>query len=246
MSLVRIPTPRGSIPSFVATPTGSGPWSGVVLVHDGLGMTEDLRSHARWLAAEGFLAAAPDLFHDGGHIRCLVRTMRELARGEERGRSQQALASVRDWLRARPNSTGLVGIMGFCLGGGFALALAPGHGYSASAANYGALTDQGWANLADACPILASYGADDPTLQGEGERLAQRLTQLRIPHDVKTYPGAGHGFMNDHSEDKVSWLFCVLNRLSRTRYDAEATEDARRRISAFFAEHLRRATGSPS
>ena len=62
---------------------------------------------------------------------------------------------------------------------------------------------------------------------------------------MKSYPGVGHGFMNDHSADDVSWLFRVMIRLSNTKYDEPATMDARRRIIAFFDAHLR-AGGPPA
>ena len=238
MTNVDIPIDGGSIPTFVAVPDGSSPRPGVVVVHDALGMTNDLRNQARWLADAGFVAAAPDLFHAGGHLRCLFRTMREMAADRD-GPARHALEGVRDWLRQRDDSNGKVGIVGFCLGGGFALALASGHGFSASAPNYGALTERGWASLEHACPIVASYGADDPTLEGTAERLETTLTRLGVPHDIEAYPGAGHGFMNDHSGDDPNRLFRLLIRLSRTAYHPAATADARRRIVAFFDAHLR-------
>ncbi|MCA9587945.1 MAG: dienelactone hydrolase family protein [Myxococcales bacterium] len=242
MDLIQIPVRGDTIPTFVATPAGSGPWPGVVVVHDALGMTPDLEAQAMWLAEAGFVAAAPDLFHDGGHLRCLFRTMREMTRPDG-GPARRALLGVRDWLLRRADSNGAVGIIGFCLGGGFAFALASGHDFSASAPSYGAMTEQGWASLADACPIVASYGADDPTLAGDAARLERVLTELEIPHDVREYPGVGHGFMNDHGREDVGLLFRVLIRLSHTKYDEAATADARRRIVAFFGEHLR---GAPT
>lgn len=229
---------RGAVPTFVATPSGGGPWPGIVIVHDALGMTEDLRNQARWLASAGYLAAAPDLFHWGRHIRCLVRFMRDLARGTS-GCGFDDLEAVRAWLTAHDQGTGRVGVIGFCMGGGFALALAPTHDYHASAVNYGGTTEDGWTRLAEACPIVASYGGDDPTLKGTAARLNRVLTSHGIPHDVKEYAGVGHGFMNDHVRSESPWIFTLLARLSHTLYDAPATADARRRIEAFFDAHLK-------
>jgi len=70
----------GPIPTFVATPEGPEPWPAVVVVHDALGMRENLHNQARWLADSGFQAAAPDLFHRGGRMRCLFKAMREMAK----------------------------------------------------------------------------------------------------------------------------------------------------------------------
>ncbi|MGD9904214.1 MAG: dienelactone hydrolase family protein [Vicinamibacterales bacterium] len=229
---------RGPIPTFVATPNDGGPWPGVVVVHDALGMTDDLRHQARWLASVGYLAAAPDLFHWGGHLRCLVRTMRELARGTQ-GPVFDELAAVQAWLAAHDRGTGRVGVIGFCLGGGLALALAPGYGYGAAAVNYGGATEDGWARLAEACPIVASYGGDDTTLPDTAARLEGVLTSHGIAHDVKEYAGVGHGFMNDHRRGEGPWVLSMLARWSHTRYDARASADARRRIAAFFDTHLK-------
>lgn len=242
MTLVHIPSGAGTIPTFVSEPHTLPPSPGVVVVHDALGMTLDLQVQTQWLAEAGFVAAAPDLFHSSGHIRCLFRTMRELASDRD-GPARRALVGVRDWLLQRDDSTGSVGIVGFCLGGGFAFALASGHGFSASAPNYGGMTARGWESLQNACPIVASYGANDPTLSGEAERLRRTLTRFDIPHDVAEYPGVGHGFMNDHRADESSWLFRLLIKLSNTEYDEAATVDARRRIVAFFNDHLRPKAG---
>jgi len=227
MTLIGIPIGAGTLPTFVARPGGSPPWPGVVVVHDALGMTRDLQEQTRWLAEAGFLAAAPDLFHSGGHLRCLFRTMREMASDRD-GPARQSLLGVRDWLLQRDDSTGTVGIVGFCLGGGFAFALASHRWFSASAPNYGGMTERGWESLQNACPIVASYGAEDPTLSGEAARLRHTLSQFGIPHDVVEYPGVGHGFMNDHREDESSWFVRLLTKLSNTRYDETATLDARR------------------
>ena len=101
---------------------GAGPWPGVVVLHEVLGLTDDVREHADRLAAAGYLTVAPNLFTAGGAMRCLRATFTALSRGH--GPAVDDVLAVRAWLTDRPDCTGKVGILGFCMGGGFALLLA--------------------------------------------------------------------------------------------------------------------------
>ncbi len=71
-------------------------------------------------------------------------------------------------------------------------------GSAAASVNYGRVPKDAQEILAGACPIVASYGGKDKTIRGGAPRLDQALTDLGIPHDVREYPAAGHGFLNAH------------------------------------------------
>ena len=178
------------MPAYLATPASGDPWPGVVVIHDALGMSTDVRNQADWLASEGYLAVSPDLYYWGRRIRCLISTVRlgERPRGE--------LEATRRWLAEDERCTGKVGVIGFCMGGDFALMMAPRPGFSAASVNCGGATREVEQRPTRRLPDrrqLRSQGW--PGMRKVPDRLESMLTAAGVEHDIKVYPEAGHGFL---------------------------------------------------
>jgi carboxymethylenebutenolidase len=229
VATITIDAPDGPIDALLGVPEGEGPWPGVVVIHDAIGYGPDNESISRRIATAGYLALTPNLFSRGGRARCITRVFRELL--TQRGRALDDIVAASDHLRAMPQSTGSVGIAGFCMGGQFALVMSP-KGFAASAPFYGTpLPRKLSATLDGACPIVASFGRRDPLGIGAPARLRKVVQDKGITADIKVYPDAGHSFANQLPGQP-------LLRITGFGYNESATQDAWSRVFAFFGEHL--------
>jgi carboxymethylenebutenolidase len=205
--------------------------AGVVVIQDLLGLGDDIRMQADRLAAAGYLAFAPDLFSGRGP-GCVIATLQASRSGE--GEAYENIEGARQWLKDREDCSGRIGIIGFCMGGGFALMCAPRYDFQAASVNYGELPKNAEQALAGSCPVVASYGRRDRGLKGRAQQLEQTLTTLKVPHDVKEYPNAGHSFMNRINVGP----FGPIIKFVGLNYVHDAAEDSWRRILEFFSLHL--------
>ncbi len=220
----------------LALPEGApGPHPAVLVIHEILGLNDDIRRIAARFADAGYVALAPDAFDGPGpRVVCLLRALRTVRQWG--GPVADDLLAARDWLAARPDVDGSrIGVAGFCMGGGFALLLGTIGDFGAAAPFYGEVPHAAEA-MEDICPVVAGYGARDLIFGKQGHRLEQHLETLGVPHDVRTYEGVGHSYMSRHGGS----LFMRLGELGplRAGYDDAAAEDSWERMLAFFATHL--------
>ena len=180
--------------------------AGVVLViHEIFGLTDWIRSVADQLAAEGFIAVAPDLVSGlgpgGGGTDSTasrddaVKLVRQLTPDETSAR----LVAVRDWALKLPSANGKLATIGFCWGGGRSFAAAtmtpPPR---ACVVYYGTAPDSAQI-LSVRAPVLAHYGGDDARVNATIDAAKAALAAQKVPYDPHVYPGAGHGFLRQQA-----------------------------------------------
>ncbi|MER3390574.1 MAG: dienelactone hydrolase family protein [Microcella sp.] len=240
---VTIPQPAdrraGELTGVLGAPDGSGPFTPLVVVHEAFGIDDAMRDHLERLTSMGYLVLMPNLYSRGGARRCLVATFRALRSGS--GPAFDDIEAARRTLLERDDTTDAVGVLGFCMGGGFALLLAGADGYGAASVNYGMLPRDLDDTLDGACPVVGSFGGRDLSLRGAAERLESALAARGIDHDVVEYPEAGHAFLNA-IPNGTRLTRVAMGPLLRLGHRPVEAEDAWRRIDAFFLRHLSVAT----
>ena len=202
------------------------------MIHEAFGLEEVMQRQAKRLAAAGFLTLAVDLYSAGGAKRCLVPTMTSMLRGH--GKAFTDIEVARSWLVESRDCTGKIGVIGFCMGGGFAMVSAGD--FDAASVNYGQLPRKLDEAVVDACPIVGSFGGKDFSLRGAAAKLETALSNAGIENNVKEYPTAGHAFLNDAEAGPK--VLRPLERILGIGPDPVAAQDAWKRIDSFFERHL--------
>jgi carboxymethylenebutenolidase len=235
-------TPSGRrLAAFLAQPDSAdapdaAPHPAVLVVHEVMGLNDDIRRITSVFADNGYVALAPDLVGAGFKPLCIARFVQGMSKAAT-GLPYREMAAFQDWLGRQPYvDEDRMGMAGFCAGGGFAILYASkgDRPLRAIAPFYGMLPADG-SIIPALCPTVASYGGRDSTLKGVAERLETGLAEAGIPHDVKTYPDAGHSFMNQYT----GVMGAIGPRMPmHVGFNEAAAIDAWARVLAFFGEHL--------
>jgi carboxymethylenebutenolidase len=219
---ISFPSANRQIEGYLARPDGEGPFPGVVIIHEIYGLNDNIRDIARRFANEGYVALAVDLFAGRNRAICMFRFMGQMLLKSLDNGSLNDLKEALTYLSTQPGvDKDRLGAIGFCMGGGFAIAWScTDDRLKAIAPFYGA-NPRPLTAVARMCPVVGSYPGKDFTTS-HGQKLDTALDQYNIPHDIKIYPNAQHSFFNDQG----------------SRYDPAASQDSWQRVLTFFKEHL--------
>jgi len=202
----------------------------VIVVHEIFGLSDWIRSVADQLAADGFIAVAPDLISGmgpGGGGTDSVRSRDDvvkLIRGLSPDEARARLDTVRDWARGLPAANGMIATLGFCWGGARSFEYAAaGPAPNAAVVFYGASPDSATL-LKVRAPVLGLYGGDDARVDATIPPARAALEKRGRSYETHVFEGAGHGFLRAQGE--------------RNGANLRAATEAWPRAIAFLRSHL--------
>jgi carboxymethylenebutenolidase len=207
---------------YLATPDRAGPHPGMVVIHEAFGLSDNIKDVTRRFADAGFVALAVDLFTDRNRAVCMTRYMSGMLLGSVNRYGINDLKAALTYLAKNRDVDALrMGAIGFCMGGGFAIAWACTDSRLKAIAPFYGVNPRPLEVVSRLCPVVGSYPEKDFTANA-GRKLDAALDRSGIAHDIKIYPGAKHSFFNDQG----------------SAYDKAAAEDSWARVLKFFGEQL--------
>ncbi len=217
------PNGHGEVNGYIVRPAGAdAPLPAVLVVHENRGLNPYIEDVARRMAKAGFLALAPDGLTSVGGYPGNDDEGRELQRTVDAEKLMNDFFAGFDFLRDHRDSTGRVGAVGFCYGGGVVGALAVAYPELAAGVPFYGRQPPADAVPSIQAPLLIHYAELDERINAGWPEFQAALDAAGKTYTAHIYPGTNHGFHND----------------TTPRYDAEAAALAEARTIAFFREHL--------
>jgi carboxymethylenebutenolidase len=219
---IKYPAEKGDMLAHFARPKGDTKLPGVIVIHENRGLNPHTRDVARRVALEGFLAVAPDACSPLGGTPEDVDAARAKMRELDAGETVKNFVAAVKYLKTHPQSTGKVGCMGFCWGGGMTNQVA----VNASDLN-AAVPFYGRQPAEEDVPkikasMLCHYAGLDERINTGIEAFEAAMKKAGIEYKIYMYEGAAHAFFND----------------TGSRYHQEAAQLAWKRTIAFLKEKL--------
>lgn len=228
---VKFKSGDGQASAFVAVPEGKGPFPVVVVIQEWWGLNEWVKDNAIRLAKQGYVAVAPDLYH--GKVTGDPREAGQLLKGLPKDRAMRDLKGAVDYALSLPNvKKDRVGVIGWCMGGGFSINLALADPrIDACVICYGRVPAEADAVKPLNAAVLGVFGAEDKGIPPASvKQFEAALTKAGEKIEkINIYEGAGHGFMREKNGTNPN-----------PEYRAEAAKDAWKQIEAFFAKKLKK------
>ena len=222
---IEYPSPEGTgtISGLMARPAGkAGPLPAVLVVHENRGLNPYIEDVVRRLGKAGYLALGPDGLSSLGGYPGTDDEGREMQSSLDPAKLMEDFFAGFRYLRDHPDSTGRVGAVGFCYGGGVCNALAVAFPDLAAAVPfYGRQPEAADVPKIEA-PLMLHYAELDERINAGWPAYEAALQENGKTYEAFVYPGVNHGFHND----------------TTPRYDPEAAALAWDRTLAFFATHL--------
>jgi len=215
-----------NVTGYLYQPNGKGPFPALVVIHEWWGLNDWVKDEASKFADQGYVTLAIDLYR--GKVATTPEEAHEIMRGVPEDRANRDLLAATAYLRSlkdvKPNK---VGVVGWCMGGGYAFDLAVADPkIAATAINYGHLATEPETLKKINAPILGLFGGQDRGITPDMvNKFAGQMKKLGKNIDVKIYPDAGHAFENPNNKGG---------------YKAEDAADAWQRMTAFFAKYLKK------
>ena len=220
---VTYPGAKGTMSGYLAVPKDGGPFPAVIVVHENRGLNAHIKDIARRVALEGFVALAPDFLSDKGGTPADEDAARAMFTGlSPEDVTANGVASIA-YLKTLPNSTGKVGAIGFCWGGGAVNNLAVASPELLAAVPYYGAQPKAEEVAKIRAKVMAHYGGLDTRIDAGIPEFEAALKANHIDYQIFVYEGANHAFNND---------------TSAARYDKAAAELAWSRTIEFLKKTL--------
>ena len=213
----------GTMRGYLVQPAGAGPFPAVIVIHENRGLNPYIEDVARRVAVAGFLALAPDGLAPVGGYPGNDDDGRTLQAGLDPAKLRTDLLNSAHFIRTHALSSGKLGAIGFCYGGGIVnfLAATMGADLQAGVPYYGVATAAGNVDRIKAA-LLCHLAENDPRVNATYPAFETALRAANVSYEIHTYRGTQHGFHNN----------------STPRYDETAATLSWERTIAHLKKHL--------